>query len=419
MRRWVNGGRAPRAHVHHRNRSFSLTSSRTRARLIRALAQLEAGRIQTLADRGSEKTPPPYPRRRRKRQEDSRRWPAPTPSARRASASPRRWRFQEQVRAYGVPRLQLTQQAHRFREDSQVSGVDVVPSCPLAANGERGAVPRRSGNVDRLTRHADALEQRHHHARHAARARPAGLEEDSITTAPPRVTVRWLRDPPCLLVEPRHWFVYEIDRQGRRGPGAAAGPTRQQDPPLPAPARFPPCAFLGLARNRVQPVIARHHRRAVGALPARASRTVAWKQGCRGGRDPVPRSCCSGCHKRGRGEGAVLRMCCSAGWLPAPPVTRTIPSVWLRGRRPRRNIALLWAPAAERRRRPGYSGAGCGGRGVGPNPVRARRWCRGCRARSLPQSSGAPSPLGVAMLGWGANVLARAEGAAGGRTARD
>ena len=56
--------------------------------------------------------------------------------------------IEEQVRAYGGPRLQLTQQVlNRFAEAIQVSGVDVVPKILIGGqNGREGGAPM-SGNV--------------------------------------------------------------------------------------------------------------------------------------------------------------------------------------------------------------------------------------------------------------------------------
>ena len=56
--------------------------------------------------------------------------------------------IEEQVRAYGGPRLQLTQQVlNRFAEAIQVSGVDVVPKILIAGqNGREGGAPM-TGNV--------------------------------------------------------------------------------------------------------------------------------------------------------------------------------------------------------------------------------------------------------------------------------
>jgi len=51
---------------------------------------------------------------------------------------------EEQVRAYGGPQFQVTQQVlNRFSEAIQQSGVDVVPRVMVAGNGEQGS----SGNV--------------------------------------------------------------------------------------------------------------------------------------------------------------------------------------------------------------------------------------------------------------------------------
>jgi hypothetical protein len=56
--------------------------------------------------------------------------------------------IEEQVRAYGGPRLQLTQQVlNRFAEAIQVSGADVVPKILIAGqSGGNGSGPM-TGNV--------------------------------------------------------------------------------------------------------------------------------------------------------------------------------------------------------------------------------------------------------------------------------
>ena len=55
--------------------------------------------------------------------------------------------IEEQVRAYGGPRFQLTQQVmNRFAEAIQTSGVDVVPRVVVGGGGGNGATPS-SGNV--------------------------------------------------------------------------------------------------------------------------------------------------------------------------------------------------------------------------------------------------------------------------------
>ena len=56
--------------------------------------------------------------------------------------------IEEQVRAYGGPRLQLTQQVlNRFAEAIQSSQVDVVPKILIAGqNGKEGGSPM-TGNV--------------------------------------------------------------------------------------------------------------------------------------------------------------------------------------------------------------------------------------------------------------------------------
>jgi len=56
--------------------------------------------------------------------------------------------IEEQVRAYGGPRLQLTQQVlNRFAEAIQSSQVDVVPKILIAgSNGKDGGAPM-TGNV--------------------------------------------------------------------------------------------------------------------------------------------------------------------------------------------------------------------------------------------------------------------------------
>ena len=56
--------------------------------------------------------------------------------------------IEEQVRAYGGPRLQLTQQVlNRFAEAIQASQVDVVPKILISGqNGQQGGSPM-TGNV--------------------------------------------------------------------------------------------------------------------------------------------------------------------------------------------------------------------------------------------------------------------------------
>jgi hypothetical protein len=56
--------------------------------------------------------------------------------------------IEEQVRAYGGPRLQLTQQVlNRFAEAIQVSQVDVVPKILIASQGGKEGGSPMTGNV--------------------------------------------------------------------------------------------------------------------------------------------------------------------------------------------------------------------------------------------------------------------------------
>ena len=56
--------------------------------------------------------------------------------------------IEEQVRAYGGPRLQLTQQVlNRFAEAIEVSQVDVVPKILIAGQGGKDGGSPMTGNV--------------------------------------------------------------------------------------------------------------------------------------------------------------------------------------------------------------------------------------------------------------------------------
>ena len=56
--------------------------------------------------------------------------------------------IEEQVRAYGGPRFQLTQQVmNRFAEAIQASQVDVVPKILIAGSERQGWRPPMTGNV--------------------------------------------------------------------------------------------------------------------------------------------------------------------------------------------------------------------------------------------------------------------------------
>ena len=76
----------------------------------------------------------------------------PRPSAPRASASPQALAIEEQVRAYGGPQFQLTQQVMaRFAEAIEEARVDVVPRILIggggAANGADGGAGLGGGNL--------------------------------------------------------------------------------------------------------------------------------------------------------------------------------------------------------------------------------------------------------------------------------
>ena len=148
-------GEAPRSRSAScaRPRAGRASSRRSPSRRSRSRCRPTRARPSTPAPSSRRRRSRPWPRPRPRRsassaegeaQEDPRSSARPRPTAPPASASPRRIAIEEQVRAYGGPQFQLTQQVmSRFAEAIEKSGVDVVPKIQMTARRQGRRQPRR------------------------------------------------------------------------------------------------------------------------------------------------------------------------------------------------------------------------------------------------------------------------------------